>query len=94
MCLLCKDKGLEVKYIGESARTCYERGLEHQEDAVNPSKKSHMRQHMVESHPDEVSRVLDVFEMRVIKTARSALARQLREVVQINRGGAPVELQR
>ena len=87
ICIPCKDAEKSTRYIGESARTMYERGQEHAEDAKNPSKLSHMRDHVEQCH-QELSEVLQrdpgkIFSMQLIKPARSALSRQLREAVEI-----------
>ena len=41
------------KYIGETNRSCFERGREHLNDFGNLSTKSHMLKHAVEVHKDE-----------------------------------------
>ena len=70
------------KYIGESARSAYERGLEHQNDYENLKTDSHMLKHYLEKH--ENSKMEEIkFGMRIIKTARSAFERQVAESVHI-----------
>ena len=70
-----KRKDYKVKYIGESWRTAYERGIEHQDDLKNLRVNSHMLKHILEEHPtlrvDEVK-----FGMRVKLQFKSALERQ------------------
>ena len=51
---LGKEKVL-AKYIGETARSNYERGFEHLSDLLNISQKSHMLRHYVEAHMGEDS---------------------------------------
>ena len=45
ICIPCKQQEISTRYIGESARTMFERGLEHIADSRDPSKLSHMRAH-------------------------------------------------
>ena len=70
------------KYIGESARSCYERGLEHQGDCEQLKPGSHMLKHILDKHegqqPGEV-----VFKMKAVKFHRSAFERQVHEAVMI-----------
>ena len=81
-CKRCKEKGKVVRYIGESARTCYERGLEHQRDAVAEKENSHIHNHRVEHHPENDTGE-KLFGMKVIQCHRSALTRQIQEAVLI-----------
>jgi hypothetical protein len=75
------------KYIGESSRSCYERGWEYQGDFEQLKPGSHMLKHILDMHegkqPCEVK-----FQMRAIKLHRSAFERQVHEAVliQANRG--------
>ena len=41
------------KYIGESSRSGYERGLEHQKDLQDQKMDSHMLRHFFSSHEGE-----------------------------------------
>ena len=86
ICLPCKDMEVSSRYIGETARTMWERGAEHTQDSLNLSKNSHMRDHMMSSHQDLLEEMLKgakLFTMQIIKPARSALSRQIREAVEI-----------
>jgi len=42
-----------VNYIGESWRSGYERGREHQEDLKHLKEKSHLLKHTLEVHPEK-----------------------------------------
>ena len=71
------------KYIGESSRSAYERGLEHLKDVKNLDSGSHMlkhiiRHHLKESEPTE-------FRMKVISSHYSAFNRQISEAVLIKK---------
>ena len=67
-------------YVGESARSAYERLWEQQHalDQLNPD--SHMLKHIVEVHGDEEIKDI-VFHAKVIKFTRSAFERQILESV-------------
>ena len=41
-CLKCKTDGRDTLYVGESSRTAYERGIEHQRDWQDEKENSHM----------------------------------------------------
>ena len=60
-----------------------ERLEEHQSDATNPSKSSHIRNHARAEHQEHMAEILEMFNMRLVKPARSALSRQVREAVGI-----------
>ena len=83
-CLACKEKGKDVNYYGESARTAYERGKEHHNDYQALSDDSHMAKHHVIEHPDKEGKLK--FAMKVLKCYRTAFARQVHEavVIQLN----------
>ena len=76
-------KDYKVKYIGETWRTAYERGSEHQEDVKNLKENSHILKHIIEVHPGR--KIEEVkFGMRVIRKFNSALERQVNEAVSIH----------
>ena len=70
------------KYVGESARSAYERGLEHQNDMEDMKKDSHMLKHFFSHHEGEELGSME-FGMRIIRTHRSAFNRQISESVEI-----------
>ena len=70
------------KYIGETARSGYERGLEHLRDYAEFKKESHMLKHYLDKHELEDMKKVK-FGMRIIRKARSAFERQVSESVQI-----------
>ena len=55
---------------------------------------SHIRDHMATHHPDRVADVLDSFNIRRIKSAPSALSRQIREAVDISQDASHCLLKR
>ena len=67
-------------YVGESSRSMYERGGEHWQDWRAKKPSSHILKHQEEVHDgDEEAK----FTLRVVKSFRSALARQVGEAVRI-----------
>ena len=60
----------------------YERGLEHQKDLQDLKMDSHMLKHFFNSHEGEDLRDME-FEMRLVKTHRTAFNRQISESVEI-----------
>ena len=71
-------------YVGESSRSIYERSKEHWSDWRNKRSSSHIAKHQDQVHgPDEEPQ----FTMRVVKSYRTALARQIGEAVRIRRRG-------
>ena len=74
-CHKCLEAGVKMQYIGESARTGYDRGEEHwddlrREDDSNP---------LVEHHGNEDNAI----SMRIISVRRTPLARQTEEGILI-----------
>ena len=78
-----KRKDFQVKYIGETWRTAYERGNEHKEDVKYLKENSHILKHIIEVHPGKKIEEVN-FGMRVIRKFNSALERQVNEAVSIH----------
>ena len=70
------------KYIGESARSGFERGLEHQKDLEDLKKDSHMLKHYFNNHEGENIAEME-FGMRILKAHKTAFNRQISESVEI-----------
>ena len=81
-CLQCRTRGKVSVYYGETSRTVFERGLEHQSDFASQKEESHMMKHVLTDHPgqEEVN-----FEMKVLRGHLSAFSRQIHEAVVIIR---------
>ena len=61
---------------------CFERGLEHADDAAKKKDGSHIHNHLLETHSgEEIAE--KPFKMKVIQQHRSALSRQIQEAVLI-----------
>ena len=70
------------KYVGETARSVYERGLEHQEGLEKMSEDNHMMKHVASHHQDmELDDVK--FGMKVVRFTHTAMERQVLESVRI-----------
>ena len=72
-----------VKYIGESSRSCFERGWEHLNDMASLKSTSHMLRHLVTCHEDADFSDIQ-FGMKVAKFTRSSFDRQILEAVLID----------
>ena len=83
ICQECKSKGKEAFYIGESSRSCYERGKEHHRDFINQEEDSHMFWHQQEEHGEKEDMVK--FSMKVVQNHQTAFRRQIHEAVSIAR---------
>ena len=71
-----------VKYVGESARSCHERGTEHLSDMLNLRTTSHLLKHYLTSHEGEEINSI-VFRMKAVKFHKNAFERQIHESVRI-----------
>ena len=86
-CIMCKQEGKEQVYVGESSRSSYERGGEHEKDFERRMGDSHILKHLEVVHPGVIE---PKFEFRVAQTFQSALTRQVSEAVMIRRKGDAV----
>ena len=80
-CLRCKEKGKERLYIGESARSGFERLSEHFQGYLQGANDNHMHKHFQTEHELEAER--PEFEAKIVRTHQSALYRQVHEAVLI-----------
>ena len=87
-CHRCKETGKKVNYFGESSRTGFERGVEHWADYLSRKEDSHMWKHVANEHPNQP----DIkFSMKIMKSHKSALQRQVHEAILIElHEGEPV----
>ena len=69
-------------YVGETARSLYERSGEHHQDATNIDDDSHMVKHWLQEHPQEAN--LPEFRFRMVASFQDSLTRQVAESVRIN----------
>ena len=99
-CILCNPDGEKKKekikemsrkegvYVGESARSIFERAREHQADATSRKEDSHILKHWLTSHPEQ-SNPPD-FRIEVVGSFQDALTRQVAEAVRIELRGENV----
>ena len=72
--------------FGETSRSPYERGLEHQNDIDGCKTSSHMLRHLLDAHLEEEDDWKNVkFSMKVISYKRTAMERQVQESVEIQK---------
>ena len=79
-CLLCHENGKVRQYFGESSRTGFERGQEHENDFLKHKEESHMFKHWLEEHPGNEK---PTFSMKVLRGHSSSFVRQIHEAVLI-----------
>ena len=89
-CLLCMEAEVKTDYIGESARTAYDRGGEHWAAIGRGDQSNPMVEHLNDHHPGEESR----YQMRVLSLHKSPLARQSEEGRLIDAYKGDVQLNR
>ena len=102
VCVLCNVEMLERKklskweefknmagvYVGETARSVYERAGEHWQDVKADKLESHMLKHWHTDHAQETGQ--PKFKIRIVKTCTDALSRQISESVRIDLRGSNV----
>ena len=79
-CQVCKSKEVTSSYFGESARTSFDRGLEHLMALRRMNKESPLVEHHLEEHPQQEPE----FSMKVLKFIPKPLERQCQEAVLID----------
>ena len=77
-----KKRTMRYLYVGETARSTYERAFEHLSDMRQLKIKSHMLRHMVEMHEGEKREDVQ-FGVRILRQAKTAFERQIMESVLI-----------
>ena len=77
-----EKEGGVYKYIGETAKSAYERGENHLYDRKSLDLGSHMLKHAIDCHPGVDPETVD-FHMRVMKYHKSSFERQIDEAVKI-----------
>ena len=77
-----KEEIKRYKYIGETNRSVYERGWEHQNDMATLNTSSHFLKHILDKHPDKNTSEIK-FGIKVLQYTRSSFERQILESVLI-----------
>ena len=80
-CQSCTVKGKKAIYIGETARSTYERGIEHSQDYRSGKPDGHMYCHAHDAHEGEDK---PKFGMRILRQHKSPLYRQVHEAILIS----------
>ena len=79
-----KDKIKVHKYIGETARSVYERSREHLSDMQQLKPCNHLLKHILDKHEEENHEEI-VFNLRVLSYCQSSFERQILESVIIQK---------
>ena len=82
-CVGCAEVGVTTQYYGESGRTGYQRALEHLKAHWGKNKNSPLWKHSLGHHAGVRQR----YSFKVLKSFKSALARQISEAVLIQIAG-------
>ena len=82
------EAGNKGVYVGESSRSMYERGKEHQKDGKDKAHDSHQWKHWALDHPDMEGD--PQFRLKIVSSFSDPLTRQLAEAVRIERRGADI----
>ena len=80
--------GKKGVYVGESARSIFERAGEHQADRISGKEDSHMIKHWLSSHQELSSP--PKFRVEVVGSYQDAMTRQIAEAVRIDLRGEHV----
>ena len=75
----CKVEGCDAGYDGETHRNAYTRGKEHMQKYNRGDESSFIYKHQVEKHNSQPAK----FEMKVVKSFKDPLSRQVTEAVMI-----------
>ena len=78
-CLTCQRAGIESSYEGETGRNGYTRGLEHLAALRLEDEENAMWKHCLIEHDGSVAE----FEMKMLRSFKSCLERQVNEAVRI-----------
>ena len=81
-CEECGMRGIQACYFGESSRSSFLRGLDHQTTLKNKDDSSPLWKHSVEHHN---AREDVVYTMKVIRNQPTALTRQIEESVALDK---------
>ena len=80
---MCKNRGIDRTYEGETCRSVYLRGQEHLKDYKKKNDKSVMYKHVRKEHKNEETQVQ--FRMEVVGRFKHPMNRQIDEGIRIQR---------
>ena len=75
-CLKCKDKGLYVKYWGESSESTYERSKTYIDEGIKKYKTRHINQHIEKFHKGEDMNIHEDFKFEMVQQIKGAMNKQ------------------
>jgi hypothetical protein len=87
-CLDCQETGVKATYQGESSRTGFHRGMEHDHDLEMESEDSPLWKHSSIHHKDKKAR----FQMEVTGVHKGAMHRLSDEIVRIKTDNSSIVL--
>ena len=85
-CRECLRRNMKSEYTGESSRTSYLRGREHMEGLRNEKEDNALWKHCMTEHGGEKVK----FGMKVLRSHRSPLTRQIQESIEIEHSKADI----
>ena len=68
-CMGCKSLGKEMVYVGETARSCFDRGLEHWRALETSNQESPLVENCYQDHDDQ----RNIFQMMVKDFPRTTM---------------------
>ena len=80
-CVLCENKGIKKRYIGETSLSIFERAKLHHNDVFYNPEGSHILAHIAEDHP-EITDTREIFKIEILVRLKTPLARELDECFQ------------
>ena len=87
-CLECEKENTAAVYWGETARTGYERGVEHIEGLESKYEKNALWKHSSIHHEGELQE--KDFKMEIVEGHRSPLNRQIHEGVELDTNSSTI----
>ena len=84
-----QDDGRGV-YVGESARSLYEKSKEHESDKEGRLEESHQVKHWVLDHPELNAPPKFKFKFKLISSFKDSLTRQISDAVRIKMRGVEI----
>ena len=90
VCRECESKGVKAAYIGESSRTAYLRGGNHQQDMKTGKEDNPMVKHTQEHHQGIM--IEDMYRMEILRNHRGAFSRQIHEAVKIMKSNDDIQM--
>lgn len=85
-CKLCRDRGKEISYVGESMRPVRLRFNEHRRDAINRTPNTPFGYHFGSEHRnDKISASSNILDMKILYRAQDHPDRKIAESIYIRR---------